>query len=55
MVKERMTVFLEPSDRGAVKVIRQVRKLDSDGAAIRYAIREIAEQLRKDAGSGENE
>ena len=46
MVKERMTVFLEQSDREAVKAIRQARKLDSDGAAIRYAVRVIAEQER---------
>lgn len=46
MVKERMTVFLEQSDRDAVRAIKQARKLDSDGAAIRYAIRAIAEQER---------
>lgn len=46
MTKDRMTVFLEQSDREAVKEIRRARKLDSDGAAIRYAIRAIAEQER---------
>lgn len=47
MVKKRMTVFLEQSDRDDVEAIRQARKLDSDGAAIRYAIRVIAEQERR--------
>lgn len=53
MVKERMTVFLEQSDRDAVKAIRQARKLDSDGAAIRYAVRVIAEQERAKSERGD--
>lgn len=54
MVKERMTVFLEAADRDAVKAIRLARKLDSDGAAIRYAIRVIAEQERAKTDRGES-
>lgn len=53
MVKARMTVFLEPDDREAVKAIKAARKLDSDGAAIRYAVRVIAEQERAKAERGE--
>ena len=52
-MKKRMTVFLEDSDRQAVEVIRQARRLDSDGAAIRYAIRVIAEQEARPQGGEE--
>jgi len=46
MAKIRTTVFLTPDDREAVETIRDARMADSDGAAIRYAIRVVAALVR---------
>lgn len=51
--KQRVNIAVTQSDREAVKAIRQARKLDSDGAAIRYAVRVIAEQERAKGDRGQ--
>jgi len=45
--KERMSVWVEPQDREAMRTIRVTFGLPTDSAAIRYAVREIERQAKR--------
>lgn len=45
--KERMSVWVESQDRDSMKEIRAAFGLPTDSAAIRYAVREVARQIRR--------
>lgn len=44
--KKRMTVWVDQQDRDDMKVVAESAGLASDSAAIRYAIRKLAREIR---------
>lgn len=48
--KVRMSLWVEPRDRADMATIREEVGLATDSAAVRYAIRRIARELRSENG-----
>lgn len=47
-VQKTTTIGLYPKDKELVEYIREHRRLDSFGSAVRVAIREMADRLRQE-------
>lgn len=44
--KSKTTVYVDQQDRANMETIRRVYKLNSDGAAIRFALQQAANEAR---------
>jgi hypothetical protein len=47
--KARTTIFLEPTDREAIKLIREATGCGTDASAVRFAIRQVAREFERKA------
>jgi hypothetical protein len=52
---QRTTIYLDDSDREALRAIREAHGIATDASAVRFAIRQAARELERPARKGGRE